>query len=315
MGGIRVESVGRLHLGLMDLHGGLERKFGGIGVALERPRVVVEAGQADELVVEGADEERTWEFAERFYANFSNRVDSKAHLRVREVIPPHVGLGSGTQLALSVGTALAKVHCLDLGAIELSKALGRGRRSSIGAGAFESGGFLVDGGCRDGTGTPPILFRYPFPSDWIFVIVTPESPKVPSGGVEDSAFDNLPSPPEEMVGRICRLLVMKMLPSLIEGDVRGFGEAMTRVQHLVGESFATAQAGRYASALSEELVAYMLAHGAAGAGQSSWGPTIYALIKGEDKALELEKKVRKLTDQARVFHTSVSNHGARVMSG
>jgi len=313
MGRVRVESVGRLHLGLMDLHGGLGRKFGGIGVALERPRVVVEADRADELIVEGVDKKRAREFAERFYANFSDWVSSKAHLRVREAIPPHVGLGSGTQLALSVGTALARLHGLDLGAMELSREMGRARRSVIGTGAFESGGFLVDGGCKDGTKSIPIIFRYPFPSDWVFVIITPDRSRGLGGGLEDRAFDDLPSPSEETVGCICRLLVMKMLPSLVEGDIIGFGTAMTRIQRLVGDIFAPAQAGRYASDLSEELVKYTLAHGAVGAGQSSWGPAIYALVQGEDRAVELEKTVRWFTDQARVFHTSAANHGARVI--
>ncbi len=331
---VRVESTARLHFGLIDLHGGLGRKFGSIGIALERPRVIVEAMPATRLVVEGADKERGEEIARQFYAHYApvlrpepssrnsrpgrHNETPQAHLRVIEAIPPHVGLGSGTQLALAIGTALARLHGLPVDIPELAAVMKRGRRSGIGIGVFQQGGFLIDGGHKTGdpeTVNPPISFHHPFPSDWLFVIAIPEVTQGLSGEREEHAFADLPLPSPETVGKICRLLVMKMLPSLVERDIEDLGAALTEVQRLVGDNFAPAQAGRYANYRSAELVAYMLAQGAAGAGQSSWGPTVYGLVQGEEAALVLERKVREFLQgksRATVFHAHAANHGARV---
>ena len=67
---------------------------------------------------------------------------------VTEHIPEHVGLGSGTQLALAVGVGLAAVCGIDADVREIASALRRGRRSGIGIAAFRAGGFVIDAGSR-----------------------------------------------------------------------------------------------------------------------------------------------------------------------
>jgi predicted sugar kinase len=42
----------------------------------------------------------------------------------------------------------------------------------------------------------------------------------------------------ESAGKICRLIVMKLLPALAEEDIESFGEALTKTQIVVGEYFA-----------------------------------------------------------------------------
>ena len=50
---VRVEAPARLHMGMLDVSGDGPRRFGGLGVAVSRPAVVVEASSNDELRVEG----------------------------------------------------------------------------------------------------------------------------------------------------------------------------------------------------------------------------------------------------------------------
>jgi len=50
-----VETGSRIHLGLIDLHGGSGRVDGGIGIALADPRVLLEARQSAEIQVNGCD--------------------------------------------------------------------------------------------------------------------------------------------------------------------------------------------------------------------------------------------------------------------
>lgn len=315
---VRIETAARLHLGFIDLHGGLGRKFGSVGVALETPRLTLEATPADRLTAEGPDSERVLEFAGCFYARYASRLSSEAgaHLTVIEEIPPHVGLGSGTQLALAVGTALGRLHEVEVDAFQLARVMGRGRRSSMGIGAFQDGGFLVDGGHPVAADTPsPIIVRRCPPADWYFVVVMPEIKPGLSGEEEDQAFVEMPRPSPAHAGQIARLLVMKMLPALEEGDIVPFGEALTEIQRLVGDTFAPVQGGRYANPVSARLINYLLEHGGLAAGQSSWGPTVYGLVQGEEAALALMERLRGFPPEhpINVFHSRVACKGARTI--
>jgi beta-RFAP synthase len=301
------------------MNGGLGRLYGSIGVAIERPDVVLEAdlqnvGKVNELVVDGLEQERVTTYARRFLERYS--LPGKVHLNLRSSIPAHVGLGSGTQLALAVGAALAQLSGLKLSVTELSLIMERGAHSGIGIATFQQGGFVVDGGHRivDGhQAVPPVLFRHPVPGDWFFVVAIPKAGPGLSGDDERLAFETLPPAPPSLVEKICRLLVMKLLPALVENDIVWFGQALTYIQQLVGDSFAAVQGGQYANTLSGHIIAYVLEQGAQGAGQSSWGPTVYALVQGERQAQLLEGKVQAfLADHGEgdVFHTRADNRGA-----
>jgi beta-RFAP synthase len=305
-------------MGFIDLHGGLGRKFGSIGVALERPRLTLEATPADRLTAEGPESERVLEFAGSFYAHYASRLSNgtSAHLTVIEEIPPHVGLGSGTQLALAVGTALGRVHEVEVDAFQLARVMGRGQRSSMGIGAFQRGGFLVDGGHSVEADTPsPIIVRRCPPADWQFVVVVPEIKPGLSGEEEDQAFVEMPRPSAADAGQIARLLVMKMLPALEEGDIVPFGEALTEIQRLVGDTFAPVQGGRYANPTSANLINYLLEHGGLAAGQSSWGPTVYGLVQGEEAALALRERLRGFPAEhpITIFRSRVACKGAQTV--
>jgi predicted sugar kinase len=47
------------------------------------------------------------------------------------------------------------------------------------------------------------------------------------------------------------------------------------------------QGDRFANPQSAELIAMMLDWGAAGAGQSSWGPAVYGLVEGDEQGRRL----------------------------
>ena len=81
-------------------------------------------------------------------------------------------------------------------------------------------------------------------------------------------------------------MLTSLLPALVERDVEEFGAALTRVQQLVGDSFAAVQGGRF-HPRSSGLVEALLDAGAAGAGQSSWGPAVYGIAGSEAAAREL----------------------------
>jgi beta-RFAP synthase len=313
---VLVKTPARLHLGFLDLNGELGRLYGSIGVAIERPNVVLEARLAHGLTVEGPEAERVAAFAEAFLRHFP--AVPGAHLRLRSGIPAHVGLGSGTQLALAVGTALARLGGLGVTVDEIAARMGRGVHSGIGVAAFRYGGFVVDGGHPAGGGRslpPPLLFRARLPPEWRFVVAIPEVDRGLSGEREQAAFRGLPPSSAGLAEKLCRYLLMQMLPAVVEGDAARFGQALTEIQRLVGDSFAAVQGGRYANPVSGRLIDLWLEAGALGAGQSSWGPTVYALAVGEEQATALERSAREFLEHqggGEAFTVRPARRGATV---
>ena len=65
-------------------------------------------------------------------------------IKVNKFIPQHIGLGSGTQLSLSVGYLVSLFFDLKMTIDEIAVFLKRGKRSGIGIQSFKRGGFAVD---------------------------------------------------------------------------------------------------------------------------------------------------------------------------
>jgi beta-ribofuranosylaminobenzene 5'-phosphate synthase len=303
---VRVEAPARLHLGMLAVAGDGARRFGGLGVSIRRPAVVLEARPADDLSAEGADADRALTFARRCHDALG--LAGGAHLRVVEAIPAHVGLGSGTKLALAVAQALATLHGRTVDAPELARAAGRAARSAVGMWTFALGGLVVEGGVRHGVERPaPLLARHAMPEEWRIVLLVPDAEPGLSGVGEVEAFRRL-VPSAERSAAIAQLVLTSLLPALVEHDLDEFGAALTQVQQLVGDSFAAVQGGRFhprAGALVEAL----LRGGAAGAGQSSWGPAVYGIVGSEAVGREL---ARRMEGEGRVELVRFDDRGARV---
>ncbi|MBA3496077.1 MAG: hypothetical protein H0T86_03120 [Gemmatimonadales bacterium] len=307
-----VETGARLHFGVLDLHGALGRRFGGLGAAVPAPSLLLEATLADRVSASGPDSDRAALFAHSFLAHHG--LGGGACLAVHRHIPPHSGLGSGTQLGLAVARALAELHDLPSDAPALAGAVGRGRRSAIGTWTFALGGFIVEGGRRPGTDKiAPLLARFPIPDGWRCVVAVPDGAPGLSGDAEAAAFERLPPPPERQVERVAHLVLMQLLPALVEADLPSFGAALTEVQRTTGAWFASQQGGIFAPGPSETLVRRMAEWGAAGVGQSSWGPAVYGLAESERAGRALaEAAAAALGTGGQVFEGGFSGAGARV---
>ena len=285
---ITVKTGCRLHLGFLDLTGDLGRLYGSIGVSLENPGTTVTAVNSSRLVLENTNSngQTILDVVSRFARHY--RLEPAARIHVEDNIPRHSGLGSGTQLALAVSTALARMFRIDASVRELSGVVDRGRRSGVGIAGFERGGFIVDAGRRNGgkdavAAPPSVTFRQDFPTDWCFVIVIPETAERGlSGSDEENVMRGL-HPAGRISEEICRLTQMKLLPALVDRDIVEFGEAITEIDIRTGMYFEKTQGGIYKETGTKDLVKFLLDRGVHGVGQSSWGPTIYGLAE-VDKA-------------------------------
>ncbi|MDY7082174.1 MAG: GHMP kinase, partial [Halobacteria archaeon] len=141
---MKVETSARLHFGFANLSLARKRLYGGLGVAIDRPRTVVRAESSSELeVITTTNAKEARNYAERAVELLG--VEG-ASVEIEREIPRHVGLGSGTQLALAVVTAIAGAHDIEIDARQHAPSLGRGGRSGVGVATFERGGFVLDAG-------------------------------------------------------------------------------------------------------------------------------------------------------------------------
>jgi beta-ribofuranosylaminobenzene 5'-phosphate synthase len=306
-----VEAPARLHFGVLDLRGSLGRWFGGIGAAAPAPTLLVSACRSDTIEVDGEAADRAHDFATRFLAH--HHLTRGARLHVHRSLPAHAGLGSGTQLALAVARALAELYQLEADAPSLARAVGRARRSAIGTWTFADGGLVVEGGRhreRDECG--PLLVRLAFPPTWRCVVAVPDAVPALHGDAEAAAFAHLAAPPEHDVARVAHLVLMALLPALAEADLATFGAALTEIQEITGRWFAAVQGSTFAPGPSHALVRCMAESGASGVGQSSWGPTVYGIVDGEEAGIRLAERVRAaIGADGRVYQGPFRTHGAR----
>ncbi len=301
------------------MRGDLGRIHISVGVAIESPGMVLRARPAREMEAKGPRAGRITEYAERIRNEAG--LDGGAGFELVEDIPEHMGFGSGTQLALAVGTALSKMYDLQLTEEEIASRLNRSRISGIGTYAFKHGGFIVDGGHRVDSpdSVPPLVFRSDVPRGWSFVVGLPEIMRGISGGREKEAFRRLEPPSKELVGEVSRVVLVKMIPAILDKDIEAFGEAMTALDYGFGEYWIEVQGGRFSHPVIEEGVGFLLGEGAYGAGQSSWGPAFYGLADGENHARELSDKLGDFLNsggrRGKAFFTEPNNSGARVTVG
>jgi beta-RFAP synthase len=297
------------------------RQFGGVGVMIDEPASELLVGPRVQEKSEGEGEratQRAREFAERFRSSLdpSERPAVAAlRIRVERAAPDHVGLGSGTQLAMAVARAMA-AFCgrPELPPEELARRVGRGGRSALGVHGFQRGGFLVEGGKRDASSIAPLVAALQFPAEWRFVLVIPSRSKGLHGAAERDAFEGLAPIAPEVTANLTRLTLLGMLPAIAESDFPAFSECLFEFGQKVGRCFAACQGGVFSTPFAAAVAEAIRARGLRGVAQSSWGPTICAVTSSE---LEARWLAARLPDSlgdlnAQLVCTPANQHGAKV---
>ncbi len=287
---ISVNAPARLHLGFLDMEGGLERKFGSLGLAISDIETALMAEYANDIDIVGPSSNRAVDYAEQVLSHFG--INGGIKMRINSAIPGHAGLGSGTQLSLAVASAIARLYGIDAKASELAAVLHRGARSGIGIGTFMHGGFIIDAGRGQNTVVPPIISRLAVPEHWRVLLVFDNEAEGMSGVPERRAFNTLPAMDQHTVGYLCRLTLMQLLPAINENDCGQFGDAITQIQNIVGDYFSEAQGGRFTSPFLATVLEQLKTNNATGLGQSSWGPTGFAFFANETLAFQALQKIR-----------------------
>ncbi|GAB3418416.1 beta-ribofuranosylaminobenzene 5'-phosphate synthase [Haloparvum alkalitolerans] len=293
---VRVTAGARLHFGFGNLSLSHERLYGALGVALVEPRVVVDAERSGEpsatLGLDGAARD-----PDALAADLDAYVERACELlevpgaavTLRETLPRHAGLGSGTQLALAVLAGVARAHDRAPAVRERAPELGRGGRSGVGVAAFERGGFVLDAGHptarfttdRPDVGSwevPPVAARHPVPDDWRFLVLTPDAPPGRNGDEEDASMRAAVERAEPGIAdRVAGVVTRRVLPAIAEGRAEAFGGAVAEVGRLNGAWYADEQGGVYRPPVGDLVATLDDDPAVFGAGQSSWGPAVFGV--------------------------------------
>jgi beta-ribofuranosylaminobenzene 5'-phosphate synthase len=312
---VEIVAPSRLHFGMLSFGQPGVRQFGGVGAMVDAPGLRLAIDSAATFSAGGALAERVRRVVEHLVAAGWFRSPPNCRIDVTHAPRPHVGLGSGTQLALSVAAGLnAWLGRPELSAAELARATHRSERSAIGVHGFSRGGLLVEAGKLRPEEISPLVARVELPAAWRFVLLCPAGETGLSGDRERQAFERLPPVPEEVTARLCRLVLAELLPAAATADFDAFSEALARFGRLAGNCFASQQAGSFASPRVAALVERLARFGVRGVAQTSWGPTVAALVLHEAAATELVRWIQA-DDNGRDIESTIAapaSTGARI---
>ncbi len=328
---IRVTTGARLHFGLLRPTEQAGVAFGGIGMMVDQPKTVVELclqapheltqpptdlriefnEHAPQVLQRLIDVTERWRQLPRGQAVHGSLKISIVHLPVL-----HTGLGTGTQLALAVSLGLMSLSsstgsdfALDYG--QVAALAGRGKRSAIGTHGFFRGGLLSDRGTEVADVMDRMRDRVDLPTSWRIVLLEPAvGDEAVTGLAEEQHFANCPVPGADAVSRLEALREQIVELARSPNEFTQFAAAVTAYNHDAGLFFAKAQGGAYRGQSVSELVSKVRALGDYGVGQSSWGPTVFAICRDHQHAELLVRAVG--SDVLRCQIASPRNQGARV---
>lgn len=290
-----VSAPSRIHFGLFAVGNLVVRKFGGIGLMIDSPRTILQVSERPKFLTTGIENERVRHFAQKWFSRYGQLLPAKVEhvdqlpcqLELLEQPPSHQGLGSGTQLAMTTATALFRYFGLSIPKPdELALTMGRAKRSAIGTNGFFSGGFLVDRGNTVDSPVAPLDFQIDFPN-WPILLVTAHDHHGVSGGDEATAFETIkdvtPEAQQKMIDQVNDLIV----PAVAASDYERFAESIYKYGHQSGMFYEEVQGGPYNGAQVTQLVNAIRDCGVKAVGQSSWGPSVYAICKDATTASKL----------------------------
>ncbi|MDE2455707.1 MAG: beta-ribofuranosylaminobenzene 5'-phosphate synthase, partial [Burkholderiales bacterium] len=127
----------------------------------------------------------------------------------------------------------------------------------------------------------PLIARIDPPAAWRVIVALDRQRRGLAGAEEKGAIERLAPLVRPAAAEICHEVLMRVLPGAAADDFEAFAAGINRVQILLGEHFAPAQGG---SAWTSPVVGRLMqwlrgqAGDAAAVGQSSWGPTGFAIV-------------------------------------
>jgi beta-RFAP synthase len=206
---------------------------------------------------------------------------------------------------------LSKFNNLNLNIHEISKLLGRGKRSGIGVETFSSGGFVVDSGKKKGSKFPPSkILRINWPKDWNIILLSDTNLEGLSGKKEQQEFSNLKKLTLNYVEENCFNVLMRIIPGIVEKDFNTFVTGIQKIQNNMSKIFYGSSQSFSSKGISS-IFKLLKSQKILGYGQSSWGPTGFIFCKNLKEKKKLLQKIEKFIEFKKIKGINLVNVNGR----
>ena len=321
---VEVVTPGRLHFGMLAFGQPYGRSFGGLGAMVSGCGIKVRMKRAETFSAVSHVGERAIGVARQCATAWGLDEHSACLIEVLDIPRQHIGLGTGTQLALAVAAGMQRLYVDGSGeskqemsaedAAALAQAAGRGLRSSVGVYGFGAGGIVLESGKLQGEVTAPLVSQIPMPESWRGVLFVRREAEGLHGDAERTAFAGLKLVPFELTAELTRLAVMEILPAVLSARFIDFASALTAYGKLAGKPFERASSRLPYAGATAQLFEWLDLQGVKGFAQSSWGPAVVAACESSVDADSLVSAAGAagISDQHEIRVIAFDNNGAVV---
>ena len=312
-----INSPSRLHFGFLDPNASVGRRYSSLGLSISNfdTKLLTNASNSSAVFGKASNSEiqkTIFSLIKKLQIHF--KCSKGLAVEVISIPPRHCGFGTGTQLGLSIAKSFCTHYSLPFDIDGLSAILGRGSRSGIGAASFQSGGFIVDGGKVNNNIPPPLLVQKKFPESWKILLVLDNSKIGLHGNDEKEAIKRLPKFEKTISSHLCHETLLRILPAIVEKDFNSFAIGLNEIQKIMGNYFSPAQGGsNFLSKEVEIVMDWLIKNYNVAYGQSSWGPTGFAVFENQAlllTVLDIIKKERLISNSMSAVICQASNVGA-----
>ena len=286
-----IYSPARIHIGFLDLEKKSTRKFGSLGLTISNFSYKIKMEECNIMKVICNNKilkEKIINILKFFKTNY---LISNLKITVLSEIPMHHGLGSGTQLALSLGYLITKYFNLNVNINDISILLSRGLRSGVGIESFKKGGFNIDVGKLQNTSDPPLnILNLKWPKNWKILLIFDTNLVGVHGNKEIKEFRELEKIKKYTSNSNFKALVMNVIPGLMEKNFNEFSNGIRIIQDNMSKIF-YGSPNKFASNIIQKIFCNLRNNEIKSFGQSSWGPTGFIFFEDSKKRNQLLKHI------------------------
>ena len=268
---VEIVTNSRLHFGFLNLKSSESYSYGGMGLSIDKHPTILTVSKATKFE---SNLKKT--LSDKIF-NFlcENKLSKKIRVDCVERPQKHIGLGSGTQLILSIEEALSKFYKFK----ENENIFKRNYRSGVGINSYMNGGFIVDSP-KNNLLANEIIFKTSFPKEWNIILLFDSAAKGLHGSPENKFFSI--DTTRSLRKKLSDLTLNEIIPSIIYKDFDIFARSLTRFQDLNSLFYSSVQKSSYLSHDIAKVIKKVSMNFNVAAGQSSWGPTSYMLIESKN---------------------------------
>lgn len=321
---ITIECFGRINLGIIDLSDNPYRIDGTHGLYTNLKIATVKLKRWSELSIniESEFEKPLFQVVERClkYLEKSNKFED-VFVEIHSLFKRHIGLGSGTQISMSIVEAFNLEFSIELTLNEKALLAGSGGTSGVGVYCFENGGYVLDSGrlfpqekCSIGPSEafcfeklPPLISRLELPN-WNICFLIPKTKSFIEGEKEQDLFNAFTPINQNETGEICKWILKGIMPAILEKNFKSFCYSIEQIMKI---GFRAKEIHYYGDFLSDRINA-LKQTGLNGVGMTSFGPTLFGFFDDYSTQTFILNYLNTLFPTDTVIFTTTRNVGANI---